>query len=24
VKGEGSIEDIFESLCAQIEAKQPA
>jgi adenylate kinase len=24
VKGEGSINDIFESLCAQIEAKQPA
>jgi adenylate kinase len=24
VKGEGSIDDIFESLCAQIEAKQPA
>jgi adenylate kinase len=24
VKGEGSIEAIFESLCAQIEAKQPA
>lgn len=24
VKGEGSIEDIFQSLCDQIEAKQPA
>lgn len=24
VKGEGSIDEIFESLCAQIEAKQPA
>jgi adenylate kinase len=24
VKGEGSIDDIFESLCTQIEAKQPA
>jgi adenylate kinase len=24
VKGEGSIEDIFQSLCAEIEAKQPA
>jgi adenylate kinase len=24
VKGEGSIDDIFQSLCAQIEAKQPA
>jgi adenylate kinase len=24
VKGEGSIDDIFESLCAKIEAKQPA
>jgi len=24
VKGEGSIDDIFQSLCAEIEAKQPA
>jgi adenylate kinase len=24
VKGEGSIEEIFQSLCAKIEAKQPA
>jgi adenylate kinase len=24
VKGEGGIEDIFQSLCAEIEAKQPA